>query len=186
MAAYTPEHIAQILGVKHQDALSNSPIGYLLIDSRKLVFPSATLFFAIKSSTGDGHTYIQELYHSGVRNFVVADLPELDRFPDATFFKVPDVVKALQQLASHHRSQFQYPVIGITGSNGKTIVKEWLNHLLHNKFNIIRSPRSFNSQLGVPLSVWGMSSENDLAIAREKQVNKPGYAEKLRNRKKPN
>jgi len=164
MAAYTPEHIAQILGVKHQGALSNSPIGYLLIDSRKLVFPSATLFFAIKSSTGDGHTYIQELYHSGVRNFVVADLPELDRFPDATFFKVPDVVKALQQLASHHRSQFQYPVIGITGSNGKTIVKEWLNHLLHNKFNIIRSPRSFNSQLGVPLSVWGMSSENDLAI----------------------
>ncbi|MEY4728089.1 MAG: hypothetical protein RLZZ390_613 [Bacteroidota bacterium] len=164
MAAYTPEHIAQILGVKHQGALSNSPIGYLLIDSRKLVFPSATLFFAIKSSTGDGHTYIQELYHSGVRNFVVADLPELDRFPDATFFKVPDVVKALQQLASHHRSQFQYPVIGITGSNGKTIVKEWLNHLLHNRFNIVRSPRSFNSQLGVPLSVWGMSSENDLAI----------------------
>lgn len=164
MTAYTPEHIAQILGVKHQGALSNSPIGYLLIDSRKLVFPSATLFFAIKSSTGDGHTYIQELYHSGVRNFVVADLPDLELFPDATFFKVPNVVTALQQLASHHRSQFQYPVIGITGSNGKTIVKEWLNHLLHNKFNIVRSPRSFNSQLGVPLSVWGMGSENDLAI----------------------
>ena len=164
MAVYTTEHIAKILRVKHLGALSNSTISNLLIDSRKLVFPSATLFFAIKSSTGDGHDYIQELYQSGVKNFVVADLPALDRFPDATFFKVPDVVYALQQLAKHHRSQFHYPVIGITGSNGKTIVKEWLNHLLHNKFNIVRSPRSFNSQLGVPLSIWGMSSENDLAI----------------------
>lgn len=164
MAFYTPEHIAQILGVKHQGGSFKSPISYLLIDSRKLVFPSATLFFAIKSTTGDGHTYIDELYHSGVRSFVVTVLPELDQFPDATFFQVPDVVKALQQLAKHHRCQFNYPVIGITGSNGKTIVKEWLNHLLHKKFHIIRSPRSFNSQLGVPLSVWGMSSENDLAI----------------------
>ncbi|MEY3059280.1 MAG: hypothetical protein RL000_632 [Bacteroidota bacterium] len=164
MAVYTPDHIAKILGIKQKGALTNSSISYLLIDSRKLVFPSATLFFAIKSSTGDGHAFIQELYQSGVRNFVVTSLPELDRFPGATFFEVPDVIKALQQIATYHRSQFHYPIIAITGSNGKTIVKEWLNHLLHNKFSIVRSPRSFNSQLGVPLSVWGMSSENDLAI----------------------
>jgi alanine racemase len=153
-----------LVGAKHHGASLNSPISYLLIDSRKLVFPSVTLFFAIKSSTGDGHSYIQELYQSGVRNFVVSVLPELDRFPEASFCVVPDVVKALQQLAIHHRNQFNYPVIGITGSNGKTIVKEWLNHVLQNKFHVVRSPRSFNSQLGVPLSVWGMSSENDLAI----------------------
>jgi alanine racemase len=164
MAVYTPEHIASILGVQRHGSSLNIPIGYLLIDSRKLVFPSSTLFFAITTSTGDGHIYIQELYLSGVRNFVVAVLPELDQFPDASFFVVPDVVKALQQLAIHHRSQFNYPVVGITGSNGKTIVKEWLNHLLQHKYQIVRSPRSFNSQLGVPLSIWGMNQDNNLAI----------------------
>lgn len=164
MAIYTPEHIASILGVQHLGSSISSPISYLLIDSRKLVFPSATLFFAIKSSTGDGHAYIHDLYQAGVRNFVVAVLPELDSFPEASFFVVQDVVKALQQLAVYHRNQFHYPVIGITGSNGKTIVKEWLNHILHNKFHIVRSPRSFNSQLGVPLSIWGMNNDNDLAI----------------------
>jgi len=164
MAVYTPDHIANLIGAKHHGSSINYPITYLLIDSRKLVFPSATLFFAIKSSTGDGHAYIHDLYQSGVRNFVVAVLPELDLFPEASFFVVQDVVKALQQLAVYHRNQFDYPVIGITGSNGKTIVKEWLNHILQNKFHIVRSPRSFNSQLGVPLSIWGMNSENDLAI----------------------
>ncbi|MEY3541379.1 MAG: hypothetical protein RLZZ204_191 [Bacteroidota bacterium] len=164
MTVYTPDHIASLVGAKRHGSSLNSPITYLLIDSRKLVFPSATLFFAIKSSTGDGHAYIHDLYQAGVRNFVVAVLPELDSFPEASFFVVQDVVKALQQLAVYHRNQFDYPVIGITGSNGKTIVKEWLNHILQNKFHIVRSPRSFNSQLGVPLSIWGMNNDNDLAI----------------------
>ena len=164
MAVYTPDHIARLVGAKHHGSSLNSPISYLLIDSRKLVFPSATLFFAIKSSTGDGHTYIHDLYQAGVRNFVVSVLPDLDTYPDASFLVVSDVVKALQQLAIDHRNQFHYPVIGITGSNGKTIVKEWLNHILQNKFHIVRSPRSFNSQLGVPLSIWGMNSDQDLAI----------------------
>lgn len=164
MGVYTPDHIASLIGAHHHGSSLNSPITYLLIDSRKLVFPSATLFFAIKSSSGDGHTYINDLYQAGVRNFVVTVLPEIESYPDASFFVVTNVVKALQQLAIYHRKQFHYPVIGITGSNGKTIVKEWLNHILQNKFHIVRSPRSFNSQLGVPLSIWGMNSDNDLAI----------------------
>ena len=164
MELYTPEHIATILVAKHYGASGSTPITYLLIDSRKLVFPSTTLFFAIKTSTGDGHGFIPELYHSGVRNFVVTILPEYKQYPGASFFEVKDVIKALHQLATFHRNQFNYPVIGITGSNGKTIVKEWLNHLLQHHFRIVRSPRSFNSQLGVPLSVWGMSNSKDLAI----------------------
>jgi alanine racemase len=164
MATYSPQHIATILGVPHRGVLGDFPISYLLIDSRKLVFPSATLFFAIKSATGDGHAFIQELYQAGVRNFIVSVLPPLEEYPEACFFLVTNVVYALQQLGAYHRSQFEYPVIAITGSNGKTIVKEWLNHLLHKKYQIVRSPRSFNSQLGVPLSIWGMNDEHNLAI----------------------
>lgn len=164
MVKYTADHIASIIGAKQHGSSASRTISYLLIDSRKLVFPNTTLFFAIKTGTGDGHVFIDDLYHAGVRCFVVAHVPDLQHYPEAIFFEVDNVVKALQQLARQHRSQFQYPVIGITGSNGKTIVKEWLNHLLQDQFHIVRSPRSYNSQLGVPLSIWGMNEEHNLGI----------------------
>ncbi len=139
-------------------------IEHLLTDSRKLNFPNTTCFFALKTGSGDGHRFIEELYRSGVRSFVVTELLNLDQYPQAVFAVVPSVVGALQQIAAYHRLQFKLPVIGITGSNGKTIVKEWLYHLLQEEFTIVRSPRSYNSQIGVPLSVWGIHQEHDLAI----------------------
>ena len=164
MEYYTSENIVKLTGATLHGRSAASPISYLLIDSRKLVFPSATLFFAIATSTGNGHFYLEDLYKRGVRSFVVSVVPDLDSYPDACFYKVENVVHAMQLLAMNHRMKFHFPVVGITGSNGKTIVKEWLNHLLHKQFQIIRSPRSYNSQLGVPLSIWGMSPEHELGI----------------------
>ncbi len=135
----------------------------LLIDSRHLMDPSQALFFALKSNRNDGHRYIDELYDKGVRAFVVSHLPE-NAYLDAVFVVVPDTLKALQMLAAHHRRQFNIPVIGITGSNGKTIVKEWLYQMLSPEYNIVRSPKSYNSQVGVPLSVWQMNPTNTLGI----------------------
>ena len=135
----------------------------LLIDSRQLITPENALFFAILSARNDGHKYINELYEKGVRAFVVSRQPEKP-CPEASFIIVPDTLKALQALASHHRQQFSFPVIGITGSNGKTIVKEWLFQMLSPDFNIVRSPKSYNSQVGVPLSVWQMNDSYNLGI----------------------
>ena len=139
-------------------------VQHLLTDSRKLTFPYTTLFFAIRTRQGDGHDYIPELYRQGVRHFMVSLLPDTTEYPGAIFYHKSDVVAGLQLLAMNHRQQFSIPVVGITGSNGKTIVKEWLNALLQHKLNIVRSPRSFNSQIGVPLSVWAMQEQHELAI----------------------
>lgn len=143
----------------------NRVVQYLLTDSRKLIFPDATLFFAISGPRRDGHSFIAELYDRGLRCFVVQkksiDTPS---YPGAFFLEVTDVLKALQQLAAFHRAQFTIPVIGITGSNGKTIVKEWLYQLLNADYQIVRSPRSYNSQIGVPLSVWQLQPIHTLAI----------------------
>ncbi len=146
-------------------------IKYLATDSRKVTFPSTSLFFALHTSHKNGHNYIKELYEAGVRNFVVDET--INNLNDANILYVDDTLKALQNLAAHHRSKFHYPVIGITGSNGKTIVKEWLYQLLCADYNIVRSPRSYNSQIGVPLSVWQMSNENTLAIF-EAGISMPG------------
>jgi Alr-MurF fusion protein len=136
----------------------------LLTDSRRLVFPDTTLFFALYGSRREGHAFIAELYLRGVRNFVVYQSMRLEDYPEANFVQVKDSLRALQSLAIFHRQQFDLPVIGITGSNGKTIVKEWLNQLLEDRYRIVRSPRSYNSQIGVPLSVWQISEMNDLAL----------------------
>lgn len=161
---YAIKEIARIICAKATET-HNNLISILLTDSRCLSFPEQSLFFAIKTKTNDGHKYIQELYKLRVRNFVVSEmLPEFEDMTDANFLLVKDTVKALQKLATHHRKLFNIPVIGITGSNGKTIVKEFLYQLLHKEFNIVRSPRSYNSQLGVPLSVWQMSEKNTLGI----------------------
>ncbi len=140
-------------------------IDWLLTDSRSLSFPSETLFFALKSKRNDGHIYIHDLYNKGVRSFVVSEnLPVFDTMPHADFLLVEDTLKALQNLVSAYRNEFNIPIIGITGSNGKTVVKEWLFQILKDDYNVVRSPRSYNSQIGVPLSVWQLKENTDLAI----------------------
>lgn len=161
---YTTEKICSIMNgellqLHHDDAIEN-----MLLDSRKVNSPSGSLFFALKGPRRDGHTFIAELYEKGVRNFVVNEKINVSTYPEGNFILVDDTLIALQQLAAYHRKQFNIPVIGITGSNGKTIVKEWLYQLLHEDYNIVRSPKSFNSQIGVPLSVWQMNEQHDLAI----------------------
>ena len=161
---YFIENIAAIVKgelLAHHD---NAPVEHLLIDSRKLVFPATTLFFALQGPRRDGHGFIDQLYEKGVRNFMVCNHIETGHLPGVNVIYVTDTLQALQTLAAHHRKQFSIPVIGITGSNGKTIVKEWLNQLLEDRYSIIRSPKSYNSQIGVPLSVWPMNDSHELAI----------------------
>ena len=154
-------------------------ISLLLTDSRSLKSPAETLFFAIKSKSNDGHRFIEELYKKGVRNFVTEqNLPIFSTFKGANIIKVEKSVKAMQKIAAAHRRKFKIPVIGITGSNGKTIVKEWLNQLLQPDFFITRSPRSYNSQIGVPLSVWGLEQRTTLAIF-EAGISQPEEMEAL-------
>ena len=165
---YTIKEIASILGADNASIkLPDAVVGQLLTDSRSLTYPEETLFFAIKTKNNDGHHYIAQLYEQGVRNFVV-DSPSavpasLTR--DANFITVPDTLEALQAIATFHRRRFRnIPVIGITGSRGKTTVKEWLYQLLNADYHIVRSPRSYNSQIGVPLSLWDIDDHTDLAI----------------------
>ena len=160
---YSIGEVAKIVNGQLVGADTQLKIADLLIDSRHLIDARQALFFALKSHRNDGHKYIEELYEKGVRAFVVTRLPE-PACPNATFVVVADTLKALQTLAAHHRQRFDIPVIGITGSNGKTIVKEWLYQMLSPDHNIVRSPKSYNSQVGVPLSVWQMNDADDLAI----------------------
>lgn len=155
-----------------------APVSRLLLDSRQIGLADEGLFFAIVGERHDGHRFLDDAYQAGVRHFVVSKFVPVDRYPDADILKVPDTLAALQSLAAHHRRQFQYPVVGITGSNGKTIVKEWLYQLLHSDLDIVRSPKSYNSQVGVPLSVWQMAAHNQLAIF-EAGISKLGEMERL-------
>jgi alanine racemase len=134
-----------------------------LTDSRKSVHTDSC-FVAIKGERHDGHLYIDDLYKIGMRMFIVERDLDWTSFPEANFFRVPSALAALQEIAVHHRSQFKYPVIGITGSNGKTIVKEWLYQLLAPQYNIVKNPGSYNSQLGVPLSVLKMQPHHNLGL----------------------
>ena len=163
---YTISEITRIVkGELIQESDDNSLVSELVIDSRRLIVPEGSLFFALTSKRNDGHKYIEELYEKGVRNFVVEnEPPNLLLLYNANIIKVKNTLFALQAMAVAHRKQFKIPVIGITGSNGKTIVKEWLYQLLNESKNIVRSPKSFNSQIGVPLSVWQMREDHDLAI----------------------
>jgi len=164
MLKYYLENIASIVKGKLLAKRSNPIIEHLLLDSRKIIFPQSSLFIALRGPRRDGHLFIDELYQKGVKNFIVSQDINSTRFPEANIILVKDTRQALQVLAIHHRKQFSIPVIGITGSNGKTIVKEWLNQLLEDRFNIVRSPKSYNSQIGVPLSVWQMNESHELAI----------------------
>jgi Alr-MurF fusion protein len=148
-------------------------VKYLLTDSRKIVSAANSLFFAIRGDRRDGHEFIPSLYEAGVRNFIVRNDKEVSSFSDVNYIVVEDTLKALQSLAAHHRRKFNFPVTAITGSNGKTIVKEWLYQLLREDHHIVRSPKSYNSQIGVPLSVWEMGETNDLGIF-EAGISMPG------------
>ena len=175
---YSIQEIASILGTSSV-SLPTAPITQLLTDSRKLSVPAETLFFAITTKNNDAHVFVPELYASGVRNFVVAQIsPEWKKMEGANFLKVKSPLLALQKIAAHHRSRFTLPVIGITGSNGKTVVKEWLYQLLEPNFNIVRSPRSYNSQVGVPLSVWQLDETAELGVF-EAGISQPDEMEYL-------
>jgi len=152
-------------------------VNWLLTDSRSLCFPGETLFFAIVTPRGDGHRFVPQLYRNGVRAFVVNEVPKGD-YPGASFLVVGDTLSALQRLAERHRERYNIPVIGITGSNGKTTVKEWLYQMLSADYAVTRSPRSYNSQIGVPLSVWAISGHTEIAII-EAGISLPGEMESL-------
>ena len=193
---YTIKKIASIVGGQvignQSDAIIVKDI---LFDSRLLIDAENTLFFALYSGRNDGHKYIAELYEKGVKAFVIsqkniekydvkAQIEALKQYSDAVFVVVDDTLTALQTLAAHHRAQFDIPVVGITGSNGKTIVKEWLYQILSPSMSVCRSPKSYNSQIGVPLSVWQMNSTNEVAVF-EAGISRPGEMEKLREIIKP-
>lgn len=205
---YSIEKVTTLIGARRYGN-ADASIGFLLTDSRSLCFPEETLFFALKSERNDGHKYIGDLYRRGVRNFVVDQVPDNreQQYPQSNFLKVSGVLQALQRLAERHRDEFSIPIIGITGSNGKTIVKEWLYQLLSLpaipvenqdsqdvvsgvqgdspvkgflRKGITRSPRSYNSQIGVPLSVWLLNEYSEVAIF-EAGISQPGEMQALRS-----
>ena len=187
---YTIEKITTLIGAR-RIGKADARIGWLLTDSRSLCFPEETLFFALKSPRNDGHRYIDDLYRRGVRNFVVeprftsggsvvkGETAE-SRYPDANLLVVPSPLAALQRLAERHRDEFDIPIVGITGSNGKTMVKEWLYQILSPDFMVTRSPKSYNSQIGVPLSVWLLDEQTQVGLF-EAGISQPGEMEALRD-----
>ena len=181
MKNYTIEKITTLIGARRYGT-ADGYIRWLLTDSRSLCFPEETLFFALKTQRNDGHRYIDELYRRGVRHFVVEQVPEHSDtiYPEANFLRVPHTLAALQRLAERHRDEFSVPVVGITGSNGKTMVKEWLYQLLLPSQKIVRSPRSYNSQIGVPLSVWLLNEQTEVGIF-EAGISQPGEMYALRD-----
>ena len=179
---YSTIEIASVIGAK-TDQASGRDVSWLLTDSRSLCYPESTLFFAIRTNRGNGHRYVEDLYRRGVRAFVVSEKVE-GSFPDADFLTVTDTLAALQKLAAYHRTRFDIPIVGITGSNGKTLVKEWLYQLLAPDFNVTRSPRSYNSQIGVPLSVWGLWEKSEIGIF-EAAISEPGEMAALQHIIKP-
>ncbi len=173
---FTFQQLTKIIGGKILSFDEDSAIKNYIFDSRKVFLPSFSIFIAIKGKYHDGHEFINELSEKGLKNFIVEK--EIDPPVGTNVVLVENSIQSLQELSIAHRSQFHLPVVAITGSNGKTIIKEWLSQLLSNKFNLVKSPKSYNSQLGVPLSVLKISPENDLGIF-EAGISKPGEMEKL-------
>lgn len=182
MFAYTLKELAGIMNANLMGD-SRQKIDNIWIDSRRVVRAQNGIFFALKGSQLDGHNFIQSAYQKGIRSFVVKEIPE--NLDDANFLIVSDPLHALQAWAKHHRNQFNYQVVGISGSNGKTIVKEWLYQLLYQKINLIRSPKSYNSQIGVPISVLEMMQGIDLAIF-ELGISKPNEMQLISDIAQPN
>jgi len=176
--------IARLTGGK-LTGYENRKVSQLLIDSRSHFIPDRTIFFALKGPNHDGHRYIHQLYERGVRCFVTSlPVPENEFTDPPTLIRVPDTLTAFQQLGAFNREQFNSPLIGICGSNGKTIVKEWLSQALSSKYKVIRSPKSYNSQTGVPLSLWLLDPSFDFGII-EAGISKPGEMKKLEQMIRP-
>lgn len=185
---YTIQEIAAIVSGKiypHLRLYDSGVVQKIAIDSRVISGGKSTLFVALKTSKNDGHNFIQEAYNKGVRNFIIEKKIKFSETPDASFVLVENSKETLQKLATHHRQEHDIRVIGITGSNGKTIVKEWLNQLLAIDFKIVRSPKSYNSQLGVPLSVLHIESQHNLGIF-EAGISLSGEMENLEKIIQPN
>ncbi|MDF1695659.1 MAG: bifunctional UDP-N-acetylmuramoyl-tripeptide:D-alanyl-D-alanine ligase/alanine racemase [Saprospiraceae bacterium] len=162
---YTEKEIYQIIGCTDQKDLKPAEIEVVSIDSRVLILPRKSLFFALSGNMHDGHEYIDDAYQKGVRNFVVNHRPDRNTFTNANFFVVENPLRALQKLATYHQKSFpQLRKIAITGSNGKTIIKEWLYQMLFDQYNVVKSPKSYNSQIGVALSICGIKEEHQLGI----------------------
>jgi len=164
---YSTDDIIRITSATLLRNTAKTHVDQFLYDSRRLNFPESTLFFSIHGPHRKGNDFISYLYQKGVRHFVVDILSDESleaRFSEANFYRVNSVIEALQNLAAANRNAFQIPIVGITGSNGKTIVKEWLFHLLQQKEKIIRSPRSYNSQIGVPISVSKINEDHTLSF----------------------
>ena len=175
---YYIDKVASLIGA-HRYGNKETKVGFLLTDSRSLCFPEETLFFALRSERNDGHRYISELYRRGVCNFVVDRLPEdIQNYPEANFLRVVNTRAALQRLAERHREEYDIPIVGITGSNGKTMVKEWLYQLLSPDIFVTRSPRSYNSQVGVPLSLWLLDEHTQVGVF-EAGISQPGEMQTL-------
>ena len=186
-ASFNMLHFSQLDGITGGKILSLSndrPVTNLITDSRKAIVQSGSVFFAIGGLHHDGHKFITDLYRDGIRQFVVEKPIDTQNLKEANFLQVDSSVSALQKIAARHRSQFSFPVVGVTGSNGKTIIKEWLYQLLSKDFTIVKNPGSYNSQLGVPLSVWQMQPYHTLGIF-EAGISQPGEMERLEKIIKP-
>ncbi len=192
---YSIQKIAEVVGGHFlSDPPSKTVVEHILLDSRQVIFPASSMFIALKGRRYDGHEFIGDLYQSGVRNFIISSLPEEQAtkdekpplhdaqegasYSDANFIFVKNTHTAFHWLAAWHRRQYDLPVAVIAGSNGKTIVKEWLFQLLHEDYSIVRSPRSYNSQTGVPLSVLQISKGRQLALI-EAGISQVGEMKKL-------
>jgi alanine racemase len=174
----TFQDLAAICQGKTLQLVLNRKVVHLVIDSRKALATEEAIFFAIKGDRHDGHVFISELYRSGMRQFIIENEVDVRPFPEGNFLKVKSSVGALQKIAAFHRSQFHIPIIGITGSNGKTIIKEWLSQLLSKEYRVAKNPGSYNSQIGVPLSVWQLQAHHQLGIL-EAGISQPGEMERL-------
>ncbi len=177
MQKYNLKEVSEIVS---GEFVGNETIEFskIITDSRNVIDPSSCLFVAIVGEQHDGHNYIDEIYRSGAKAFLVSKDIDTRKFTGISYIKVENTLTALQKIATHKRLNFNIPVIGITGSNGKTIVKEWLHYLLNPYFNITRSPKSYNSQIGVPLSVWLLDKNTELAIF-EAGISQPGEMDSL-------
>jgi alanine racemase len=175
---YSVQTICNAIGGRFVQHAADQAITYLLYDSRRVQVAGESLFFAIVTTGNDGHRFLAQAHKQGVRNFVVQREVDLAPLTESNVILVSDSLQALQELAAYHRQLFQIPILGITGSNGKTVVKEWLYQLLCDEYQIVRSPKSFNSQIGVPLSVWQLSNQHTLGIF-EAGISQPGEMEKL-------
>ncbi|MFM7710708.1 MAG: bifunctional UDP-N-acetylmuramoyl-tripeptide:D-alanyl-D-alanine ligase/alanine racemase [Ferruginibacter sp.] len=177
---YTSNDIARITGGRLSGIADSVSLHAVSFDSRKIHWPHETLFAALPGEQRHGYQYIPEAYEKGVRHFLIQETANTieQTYPDSLFIRVPDVLKALQAVATHHRKQTHLPFIGITGSNGKTVIKEWLHQLMSETYRVARSPKSYNSQIGVPVSLLQVDSSNDYAII-EAGISKPGEMKRL-------